>query len=137
MSSSLIQALPHAPAPPLRPPTLDALAVTEALEGALRSALASHRRRVRLALLDTCRQQGRVPPAFAAAAAAATAAAAASAGAGMSSSSAGGGGGGGVSEDALAASTAAVAWSAPLEHRLQMALAAYELVRRGAGPAFS
>lgn len=119
MSSSLLQALPHAPAPPLSPPTLDALALSDDVEAALRALVAAHRQRMRLALLETCRQQGRVPPAFVAPSLSDSASYESTRGAAASVS---------VSEDELAASTADVSWSAALEHRLQVALAAYELV---------
>lgn len=123
MSSSLIQALPHAPAPPLSPPTLDALSLSDDVEAALRALLTAHRQRMRLAVLETCRQQGRVPPAF-------VAPSSLSDSTSYGSSSGGAAASASVSEDELAASTAAAPWSAALEHRLQVALAAYELVSR-------
>jgi centrosomal protein CEP76 len=43
MEPSLLAALPHAPPPPLAPPSLDAAALGAALEGALRAELAAHR----------------------------------------------------------------------------------------------
>lgn len=60
---------------------------------------------MRRVLLESCRAQGRVPPAWT------------------------NDGGNSNSEDKLALSTAAVEWDADLEHRLQMALSSYELER--------
>jgi hypothetical protein len=50
MDARRLAALPHTPPVPLAPPTLDATAVSIALEAALRSAIAEHRAGLRDAL---------------------------------------------------------------------------------------
>jgi hypothetical protein len=96
----MLALVPRAPCPPLLPPSLNALTVSDAVEAALRTAIEAYRHRMRRVLLESCRSQGRVPPAWVE--------------------------GRETSEEQLALSTAAVEWDADLEHRLQMALAAYE-----------